>query len=67
MLKLAETGHPNFECTSPLSRGTCENIGGEKRSSHHNAEHQTAELLLEDNHCRELVQYLRSIGKMVPQ
>ena len=45
MLKFAESGHPVFRGTSPLSRGSLKSKGGGKVSIHFNAEPQTAELL----------------------
>ena len=45
-LQFAESGHPVFRGTSPLSRGTLKSRGGGKYSIHFNAEPQTAELLL---------------------
>ena len=34
MMTLAESGHPVFRATSPLSRGVLKNKGGEKLSIH---------------------------------
>ena len=45
MLKSAESGHPVFRGTSPLSRASLKSKGGGKVSIHFNAEPQTAELL----------------------
>ena len=46
MLEPAESGHPVLRCTSPLSRGTLKNRGGEKSSLYYNADLQAAVLHL---------------------
>ena len=41
MLKFAESGHPVFRATSPLSRGTLKSKGGGKLSIHYCADQET--------------------------
>ena len=43
MIKFAESGHPVFRATSPLSRGTLESKGGENLSIHFCADGDTVE------------------------
>ena len=43
MVTLAESGHPVFRATSPLSRGVLESKGGGKLSIHHCADPATIE------------------------
>ena len=45
MVTLAESGHPVFRATSPLSRGTLKSNGGGKLSIHHCADQETIKLL----------------------
>ena len=41
MMTLAESGHPVFRATSPLSRGVLESKGGGKLSTHYCADQET--------------------------
>ena len=41
MVTLAESGHPVFRATSPLSRGVLESKGGGKLSTHYYADQET--------------------------
>ena len=41
MVTLAESGHPVFRATSPLSRGVLKSKGGEKLSMHYCADQET--------------------------
>ena len=43
MIKFAESGHPVFRATSPLSRGTLKSNGGGKLSIHFCADQGTTE------------------------
>ena len=43
MIKFAESGHPVFRATSPLSRGTLKSKGGGKLSIHFGADPGTIE------------------------
>ena len=52
-------GHPVFQCTSPLSRGTLKSEGGGQYPIRHNAEPPSTELLLMTNHCRESARCLQ--------
>ena len=47
MEEFAENGHPVFRCSSPLTRGTLKSKGDGKNLIHHNANADSAELLLE--------------------
>ena len=46
MVTLAESGHPVFRATSPLSRGQLKRKGGGKLSIHYCAELETIETVL---------------------
>ena len=45
LLEFAESGHPIFRATTPLSRGNLKNKGHEKKSIHLTADHQTIETI----------------------
>ena len=66
MLKFAESRHPVFRGTSPLSRGSLKSKGGGKVSIQFNAEAQTPELLFR-NSCSQPDKYLRSSSALVQQ
>ena len=59
MLTFAESGHPIFRSTSPLSRGTLKSKGGGKLSKHFCADEGTIETCSHNYFCQS-AQYLRS-------
>ena len=61
LLEFAESGHPTFRATTPLSRGLLKSKGHEKLSIHFAADEFTIETIFRIIFCQS-AQYLRSIG-----
>ena len=60
MITLAESGHPIFRTTSPLSRGVLKSKCGGKLSIHHRADLETIKNCFSHNHFCKSAQSLRS-------
>ena len=60
MLTFAESGHPVFRATNPLSRGQLKSKGGEKLSVHHCADLETSKTVFSHNYFCKSAQSLRS-------
>ena len=65
MLKFAESGHPVFRSTSPLSRGVLKSKGGGKLSIHFCADEGTIENCFSHNCFCQSAQYSRSSLRFV--
>ena len=61
LLEFAESGHPTFRATTPLSKGQLKSKGRGKLSIHFAADEQTVETIFRIIFCQS-VQYLRSSG-----
>ena len=64
MLTFAESKHPDFRSTSPLSRGTLKSKGGGNLSIHFCADGDTIETF-PHNYFRQSAKYLRSSRRNV--
>ena len=62
LLEFAESGHPTFRATTPLSRGQLKSKGHGKLSIHFAADEFTIETIFRINHFCQSAQYLRSTG-----
>ena len=60
MVTLAESGHPVFRATSPLSRGVLKSKGGGKWSIHDCADQETITTVFSHNYFCKSAQPLRS-------
>ena len=65
MFTFAESGHPVFRATNPLSRGQLESKGGEKLSIHHCANLETSKNYFSHNYFCKSAQSLRSSRRNV--
>ena len=65
MLIFAESGHPVFRATSPLSRGQLKRKGGGKLSIHYCADLETIKTVFSHNYFCKSAQSLRSSRRNV--
>ena len=65
LLEFAESGHPIFRATTPLSRCIVKSKGHGKLSLHFTADYPTIDTVFSHTYFRQAAQYLRSSGEFM--